>query len=190
MAVHRSWTDYRPIAGVCCTVARQTRRLRRIPAGTSSPTCGLSSRAFAPMMSHMSSETDFQPALRVVLMPKDANPYGIIYGGIMLAYIDQAAFIEARKHGMHRWVTASVDRVDFHAPVHIGDIVSLLTRTHATGTSSATVNIRVLAERYLTGDVIQVTEATLTMVSVNAAGRPIPLNSPATIGPTGQEFQG
>ena len=128
---------------------------------------------------------EFRPALRVAMLPRDANPYGNIFGGVILSYIDQAAFIEARKHGIHRWVTASVDRVDFHAPVHIGDIVAFLTLTRETGTSSVQVGIRVEAERYATQDRVVVTEAELTMVAVNAAGRPIPFNSPPSVTPLG-----
>jgi len=128
---------------------------------------------------------EFRPALRVAMLPRDANPYGNIFGGVILSYIDQAAFIEARKHGIHRWVTASVDRVDFHAPVHIGDIVAFLTRTRETGTSSVQVGIRVEAERYATHDKVVVTEAALTMVAVNAAGRPIPFSSPPSVTPLG-----
>ena len=128
---------------------------------------------------------EFRPALRVAMLPRDANPYGNIFGGVILSYIDQAAFIEARKHGIHRWVTASVDRVDFHAPVHIGDIVAFLTLTRETGTSSVQVGIRVEAERYATQDRVVVTEAVLTMVAVNAAGRPIPFNSPPSVAPLG-----
>ena len=52
-------------------------------------------------------------ALSVIMMPRDSNIYGTIFGGIILSYIDQAGFVEARRHGVHRWVTASVDRVDF-----------------------------------------------------------------------------
>ena len=128
---------------------------------------------------------EFRPALRVAMLPRDANPYGNIFGGVILSYIDQAAFIEARKHGIHRWVTASVDRVDFHAPVHIGDIVAFLTLTRETGTSSVQVGIRVEAERYATQDRVVVTEAVLTMVAVNAAGRPIPFSSPPSVAPLG-----
>ncbi len=131
----------------------------------------------------MDGKDGYRPALRVVLMPKDANPYGIIYGGVILGYIDQAALIEAREQGIHRWVTASVDRVDFHAPVHIGDVVEFFTRTVDTGTSSVQVRIRVMASRYATRDIVLVTEATLTMVSVNAAGRPLPFNSPPSVTP-------
>lgn len=120
-------------------------------------------------------------ALRIVTLPRDTNPYGTIFGGVILSLIDQAGFVEARRHGAHRWVTASMDRVDFKAPVMLGDIVSLYTTTAKTGTSSVTVRVEVEAERYLTGDVVPVTEATLTLVAVNAACRPIPFRSSPTL---------
>jgi len=128
--------------------------------------------------------SDFHTALRVVMMPRDANNYGSIFGGVILSYIDQAGYIEARRHGTHRWVTASIDRVDFKAPVHVGDVVSFLTVTESTGTSSVKVAIRVESDRYATGDVVHVTEAHLTMVAVNAAGKAIPFRSAPTIGPS------
>jgi acyl-CoA thioesterase YciA len=135
------------------------------------------------MMPVMPSPAPMQTALRVVMMPRDANNYGSIFGGVILSYIDQAGYIEARRHGVHRWVTASIERVDFKAPVHIGDVVSFLTQTESTGTSSVKVRIRVEADRYATGDVVHVTEAHLTMVAVNAAGKPIPFHSAPTVGP-------
>jgi acyl-CoA thioesterase YciA len=131
----------------------------------------------------MTQDEQWHPALRVVMLPKDANPYGNIFGGVILSYIDQAGFIEAREHGMHRWVTASIDRVDFHAPCRIGDVVSFLTRTAKTGTTSVQVCVRVEAERYATHDKVLVTEAIMTMVAVNAAGRPIPFTTPPTVLP-------
>lgn len=124
-------------------------------------------------------------ALRVVAMPRDTNPYGAIFGGVILSYIDQAGFVEARRHGGHRWVTVAVDRVEFHAPVHVGDVISFRTRTVRTGTSSVTVEVCVDAERYLTGDEVGVTSATITLVSVNAAGKPIPFNSARSVGSPG-----
>ena len=127
------------------------------------------------------SEEGLHTALRVVMMPRDVNQYGSIFGGVILSYIDQAGFIEARRHGSHRWVTVAIDKVEFHAPVQVGDVVSFLTRTEKTGTSSVIVRIRVEAERYTSGDRVHVTEATLTMVSVNAACRPIPFNSAPTV---------
>jgi acyl-CoA thioesterase YciA len=137
------------------------------------------------MMDRMAEATAaavFTPALRVVMMPRDANQYGTIFGGVILSYIDQSGFIEARRHGRHRWVTVAMDKVDFYAPVHMGDIVSFLTATEHTGTSSVRVRVRVEAERYMSGDTVRVTEATLVMVAVDAAGRPIPFRSPPTVG--------
>jgi acyl-CoA thioesterase YciA len=134
-------------------------------------------------MAPASAPSDLLTALRVVMMPRDANQYGTIFGGVILSYIDQAGFIEARRHGTHRWVTVAFDKVEFHAPVHVGDLVSFLTRTERTGTTSVRLRIRVEAERYATRDVVHVTEATVTMVAVNAAGRPIPFNTPPTVGP-------
>ncbi len=121
-------------------------------------------------------------ALRVVAMPRDTNPYGAIFGGVILSYIDQAGFVEARRHGAHRWVTAAVDRVEFLAPVHVGDIVNLYTDTVRKGTTSVTVEVCVEAERYLTGDRVSVTTATVALVAVNAAGKPIPFNAPPSVG--------
>jgi acyl-CoA thioesterase YciA len=125
---------------------------------------------------------EFHPALRVVMMPRDSNNYGSIFGGVILSYIDQAGFIEARKHGVHRWVTASIERVDFKAPVQIGDVVSFLTMTESTGTSSVKVRVRVEAERFTSGESALVTEARMTMVAVDASCRPIPFRSPPTVG--------
>jgi acyl-CoA thioesterase YciA len=117
-------------------------------------------------------------ALRIVTMPRDTNHYGTIFGGVILSYIDQAGFVEAKRHGAHRWVTAAVDRVDFKAPVHLGDTVSFWARTVRLGTKSVTVEIEVDAER-LSGETVRVTVATLTMVAVDGSGRAIPFRVPA-----------
>lgn len=126
-----------------------------------------------------------QLALRVVTMPKDTNHYGTVFGGVILALIDQAGFVQARRHGQHRWVTVSMDRVEFKQPVHLGDIVSLYAQTSRQGTSSVTVDVEVEAERYAGGQVVGVTRATLVMVSVDAKGKSIPFRQPPTAGEQG-----
>ena len=133
------------------------------------------------MMIRMPVNKALHTALRVVMMPRDTNQYGTIFGGVILSYIDQAGFIEARRHGQHRWVTVAIEAVKFTAPVFMGDVVSLLTCTESTGTSSVKVRIRVDAERYDTGESVTVTEAKLSMVSVDAGGRPIPFSSPPSV---------
>src|SRR5678816_2863403 len=98
-------------------------------------------------------------ALRVIMMPRDTNQYGTIFGGVILSYVDQAGFVEARRHGVHRWVTAAMDRVDFKAAVHLGDTVNFYGRTVKLGTTSVTVEIEVEAERFTTGQHVPVTSA-------------------------------
>jgi len=114
------------------------------------------------------------PSLRVIAMPKDTNNYGTVFGGVILSYLDQAGYVEARKHGNHRWVTVSVNEVIFHAPVQVGDTVSFYTRTERKGTTSVTVDVLVIAERFDCGECVEVTEATMTFVAVDEGGHPIP----------------
>lgn len=122
-----------------------------------------------------------RPALQIVTLPKDTNQYGTVFGGVILSAIDQAGFVEARRHGVHRWVTVAIDRVEFLKPVHMGDVVSLYAATSKLGTSSVTVTVDVEAERYTTGEIVPVTRATMTLVSVDASGKPIPFRSPPTV---------
>ncbi len=120
-------------------------------------------------------------ALRVMTMPKDTNYYGTIFGGVILSYIDQAGFVEARRHGVHRWVTASIERVDFKAPVHLGDTVNFYATTIREGTTSVSVRVDVESERYTTGECVPVTSASLTMVAVDSKGKSIPFRTPPSV---------
>lgn len=112
-------------------------------------------------------------AMRVVAMPRETNPYGTIFGGVVLSYVDQAGFVEARRHGDLDWVTAAIDRVDFHAPVHVGDVVSYRTYTTRLGRTSLDVCVEVLAEGFHTHTQTRVTTARLTMVGMRD-GKPFP----------------
>ncbi len=138
-------------------------------------------------MNHMTPSKKTSPnddrrlALRIVTMPRDTNQYGTIFGGVILSYIDQASFVEARRHGVHRWVTASMDRVDFIAPVQLGDIVNFYTRTERLGTTSVTVLVDVEVQRYLTGATVAVTSASVAMVAVGPDCKPIPFASPPSV---------
>jgi len=112
-------------------------------------------------------------AMRIVTMPNQTNPYGSIFGGIILSYIDQAGFVEARRYGDLDWVTAAIDQVEFHAPVFVGDIVTFLTHTTRLGTTSLDVQVEVEAERFRSHKVVHVTSANLTMVGMRD-GKPYP----------------
>jgi len=106
-------------------------------------------------------------------MPRETNPFGTIFGGVVLSYIDQAGFVEARHHAEFDWVTAAIQRVDFLAPVNVGDILSCYTTVTRHGRTSMDITVAVYTECCATGDTIHVTNATLTMVAIRD-GKPTP----------------
>jgi acyl-CoA thioesterase YciA len=121
------------------------------------------------------------PAIRVMLLPKDTNALGTIFGGIILSYIDQAGAIEAYRHVRGQVVTVAMDKVEFHEPVYIGDVVSFYCETRRIGTTSITVHVLVEAERRCSaeGGVVKVTEADVVYVRVDENRRPIPIEDDA-----------
>lgn len=111
------------------------------------------------------------PAIRITMMPRDTNPQGTIFGGVILSYIDTAGAIEAHRHtGMDRFVTVAMKEVIFHEPVYVGDLVSFYAETTRVGNTSITVHVVVEAERYGVGtrEKVRVTEAEVTYVAVDA----------------------
>jgi len=124
--------------------------------------------------SRAAMDTESRLALRVVTMPRDTNPYGTIFGGVIMSYVDQAGLVEALRHAPCKWVTASIERVDFRAPVHLGDVVTLYTRTERLGTTSVSIAVDVQAERRTSQRAVQVTTAKLTMVALDENERPMP----------------
>src|SRR6188474_1047478 len=95
----------------------------------------------------MQNASGLQPAIRVVMMPKDVNPVGTIFGGLILSYIDQAAAVEAYRHSEKKLVTVALHEVKFIAPVYVGDLVSFYTETIRIGNTSITVLVTVDAKR-------------------------------------------
>jgi acyl-CoA thioesterase YciA len=120
------------------------------------------------------------PAIKVLLLPKDTNAYGTIFGGVILSHIDLASAVEARKAGPHRYVTKAMREVEFHEPVFLGDIVNFYTETLRLGRTSITVKVTVEAERWGAGrgEKVKVTEAEVVLVAVDQQGRPTPIRSP------------
>lgn len=116
------------------------------------------------------------PQIRVVMLPKDTNSMGNIFGGVILSHLDLAAGEHARNLAPHRYVTKVLREVEFIAPVHVGDNVSFFTETLKVGTTSITVKVVVTAERGLgKRQAVKVTEAEVVMVAVNEKGEPIPI---------------
>jgi acyl-CoA thioesterase YciA len=117
-----------------------------------------------------------EPSIRVVLMPKDTNAYGTIFGGVILSYIDQAAAVEAKRHGATFIVTVAMREVVFHEPVYVGDLVSFYTGLVRIGRTSITVSVEVFAQRGEgTADMVKVTEAEVTFVNLDEERKPLPI---------------
>ena len=110
-----------------------------------------------------------------IMMPADANPAGNVYGGSILRYIDEIASIVSFRHPRTNVVTASIDRMDFLAPMHIGDILVLKAAVNYAGRTSMEVGVRVEAEEPRTGRVVHAGSCYLTMVALDAQGRPTPV---------------
>jgi len=122
------------------------------------------------------------PAIKVLLLPKDTNALGTIFGGVILSHVDLASAVEARKHASHRYVTKAMNAVEFHAPVFVGDLVNFFTETVRVGRTSITVKVVVEAERWGVGqgERVRVTEAEVVLVAIGPDGGKIPIRPDAT----------
>jgi acyl-CoA thioesterase YciA len=124
----------------------------------------------------MAQRPTVEPAIKVTLMPRDTNVHGTIFGGIILAYIDQAGAIEARRHTRSSVVTVAMKEVEFKLPVFVGDLVSFYTRTSHIGRTSVTVEVEVWADRHADLSLSAfVTRAEVTYVAVGPDRRPVPV---------------
>ena len=127
----------------------------------------------------MTADQERFPAIRVMMLPKDTNAYGTIFGGVILSYIDLAGGVEARRQSSRKFVTKAMREVIFVAPVHLGDLVTFYTRTVRTGKTSICIDVHVEAERLGvagTKEIVKVTEAEVIYVAVDDYGNPTAIN--------------
>jgi len=108
-----------------------------------------------------------------IMMPGDANNLGHVFGGVVLAMLDKTAAVAAIRHSRSACVTASIDRVDFREPIHLGDLVVMKASVNYVGRTSMEVGVRVEAEDLQTGSRRHTNSCYLTFVAVDRNGRPI-----------------
>ncbi len=130
----------------------------------------------------MTQSEDRYLALKSLMMPRDTNPHGTIFGGVLMSYIDQAGAIGAR-HEIHRngWpeqpiVTVAMDKVEFHEPVFVGDVVSFYTEATRVGRTSICIHVSVETDR--DEKAVKLTEASVTFVAVEqseTSRKPVPI---------------
>ena len=113
--------------------------------------------------------------LAQVMIPEDANPAGNVHGGVIMKLIDTTAGVVAVRHARCNSVTASIDRLDFHNPVFVGNLVFLKGSMNMVGKTSMEVGVRVEAENVVTGEVRHTASAYLTFVALDLQGKPHPV---------------
>jgi len=122
-----------------------------------------------------------------LMMPGHANNLGHVFGGVILSMMDKCAAIAALRHTRTSVVTASIDRVDFREPIHLGDLVVMRASVNYVGRTSMEVGVRVEAEDLLTGKRRHTNSCYLTFVAVDRNGRPIDV--PALVPETDDELR-
>jgi acyl-CoA thioesterase YciA len=119
---------------------------------------------------------DKELVLKVIPMPADSNANGDIFGGWVMAQVDLAGSVLPARHTRGRMATVAVKEFIFKQPVRVGDILSFYSEVTRIGRTSVTVKVEVFAERFQSqGQYVKVTEASLTYVAIDEAGRPRPI---------------
>lgn len=108
-----------------------------------------------------------------MMIPQDANPAGNVHGGVVVKIIDEAAGVVAARHARTNVVTASIDRMDFHYPIFVGDLLFFKASLNYVGRTSMEIGVRVEAENLMTGVVRRVASAYLTYVALDKQGKPV-----------------
>jgi uncharacterized protein (TIGR00369 family) len=110
-----------------------------------------------------------------LMMPNMANNLGHVFGGVILSLIDRVAAVAAIRHARQPCVTVSVDRVDFHEPIHLGELVVAHASVNHVGRSSMEVGVRIEAEHLVTGERRHTNSCYVTFVAIDPEGNPVPV---------------
>jgi acyl-CoA thioesterase YciA len=117
-----------------------------------------------------------EPVIRIIAMPADTNPNGDIFGGWLMSQMDLGAGTVAMRRCKGRAVTVAMDGMQFHAPVVVGDEVSVYGTLASTGRSSMIIEVECWRRERDEDVSAKVTEARFTFVAIDEAGRPRPIN--------------
>ncbi|MDY6906130.1 MAG: acyl-CoA thioesterase [Thermodesulfobacteriota bacterium] len=116
-----------------------------------------------------------------VMLPMDANPAGLVHGGVVMKHIDNAAGIVAMRHSQTVCVTASIDRLDFHNPVFVGNLLTVRASINLVGKTSMEIGVRVENEDVLTREIKHTASAYLTFVALGNDFKPIQKELPGLL---------
>jgi acyl-CoA thioesterase YciA len=116
-----------------------------------------------------------EPRIRTIAMPADTNPAGDIFGGWLMSQMDLAAGNAASRRTHGRCATVAVEAMSFHAPVQVGDEVSLYADVVSTGRTSLRIQVEAWCRSRTEEHSVRVTSAVFTFVALDAHGRPRPV---------------
>src|SRR5258705_12341729 len=119
-----------------------------------------------------------------VVFPEQANHYGTLFGGHALSLMGKAAFVTATRHARQSVVMATSDKIEFHEPVHVGELVELVAQVVRVGRNSMTVAVDMIREDLISGGRKIAGRGTVQMGPVNELGRPVPIPAPNKPDPT------
>ncbi|WP_103108675.1 acyl-CoA thioesterase [Brevibacillus reuszeri] len=120
-----------------------------------------------------------------LVQPSDTNYHGTIFGGTMMAYVDEVAAIAAMRHSRRPVVTASIDSIDFLAPVKMGHSICLEAFVSSTGRTSMEIFVKVISENLQSGERVLTATSFLTFVALDEDGNPTEV--PAVVPETEEE---
>ncbi len=124
-------------------------------------------------MQDTKSSTNASVIISRIMLPGDANQIGIVHGGVIMKEIDNAAGVVAVRHTRRVCVTASIDRLDFHKPSFIGNLVTVKASVNMVGKTSMEIGVRVETEDLMAGTVTHLASAYLTFVALDENRRPV-----------------
>ena len=110
-----------------------------------------------------------------MVFPEQANHYGTLFGGHALNLMGKAAFVTATRHARQSVVMATSDRIEFHEPINVGDLVELVAHVVRVGRSSMTVAVDMIREDLISGMRKSAVRGTFEMVAVDESGHPVPI---------------
>ncbi len=118
---------------------------------------------------------DSHSVMSELMMPHMANNHGNVFGGVILSLVDRVGAVAATRHARQPCVTVSMDRVVFHEPIHLGELVTAKASVNFVGRTSMEVGVRVEAENMITGQRRHTNSCHVTYVAIDGNGRPVPV---------------
>jgi acyl-CoA hydrolase len=136
------------------------------------------------MQGVLSNQVPAKTRFLEMVFPEQSNHYGTLFGGTALSLMGKAAFVAASRHARRAVVMAGTERVDFHMPVKVGQVVELIAQVVRTGRTSMTVVVEMIAETLLSGQRTLAMRGRFEMVALDANGRPTEIGADRLHSPT------